>query len=67
MLEKVIYLADYTESTRDFPGVEELRRLTFENINEAMVIGLEMTVTDVQARGIAPDQATLDALCDLKS
>ena len=64
-LEKVIYLADYIESTRDFPGVEDLRLLSFENLNEAMIMGLEMTVKDVQARGITPDRATLDALSDL--
>jgi len=66
MLEKVLYLADYIEATRDFPGVEELRRLAFENIDEAMIMGLEMTVKDVQSRGIIPDQATLDALNYLK-
>jgi len=66
MLEKVIYLADYIEATRDFPGVEELRRLAFENIDEAMIMGLDMTVKDIQSRGIIPDRATLDALDYLK-
>ena len=66
-LEKVIYLADYIEATRDFPGVEDLRRLAYENIDEAMILGLEMTVQDVQARGIIPDEATFEALNDLKA
>jgi len=66
-LEKVIYLADYIEATRDFPGVEDLRRLAYENIDEAMIMGLEMTVQDVQARGIIPDEATIEALNDLKA
>ncbi|MCL2227016.1 MAG: nicotinate (nicotinamide) nucleotide adenylyltransferase [Oscillospiraceae bacterium] len=66
MLAKVLYLADYIESTRDFPGVGTLRQLAYENINEAMVLGLEMTVSDVTARGITPDEATLDAIKDLK-
>jgi len=65
-LEKVIYLADYIESTRDFPGVEELRRLAYVDLNDAMVMGLELTVSDVSARGITPDKATIDAIDDLK-
>ena len=65
-LEKVLYLADYIEATRDFPGVEELRRLAFEDMDEAMATGLAMTITDVTARGITPDQATIDALDDIR-
>jgi len=66
-LSKVLYLADYIESTRDFPGVQELRELAYKDINEAMVLGLEMTVSDVESRGIIPDEDTLGAITDLKS
>jgi len=65
MLEKIIYIADYIESTRDFPGVDTLRRVAYENIDEAMIIGLEMTVSDLKSRGISPNKATYEALCDL--
>jgi len=61
-LEKVIYIADYIEATRDFAGVEELRRLAFEDLDAAMMKGLEMTIADVQARGIVPDSSTIEAL-----
>jgi len=66
MLEKVMYISDYIESTRDFPGVDELRTKAYENIDEAMVLGLEMTVTDLLSRGIEPDVATYEALDELK-
>ena len=65
MLEKVIYIADYIESTRDFPGVDALRRVAYDNIDEAMIIGLEMTVSDLKSRGISPNKATYEALYDL--
>ena len=65
MLEKVIYIADYIESTRDFPGVEKLRKTAYENIDDAMVIGLEMTVDDLKQRGISPDSSTYEAIYDL--
>jgi len=66
MLEKVIYIADYVESTRDFPGVEALRRVAYDNIDEAMIIGLEMTINDLRSRGISPNKTTYDALYDLR-
>ncbi|MCL2222337.1 MAG: bis(5'-nucleosyl)-tetraphosphatase (symmetrical) YqeK [Oscillospiraceae bacterium] len=65
MLEKIIYLADYTESTRNFPEVEELRKKAYSNIDDAMKMGLEMTVSDLLSRGISPSAVTYDALNDL--
>jgi len=65
MLEKIIYVADYIEATRSFPGVDKLRKAAYEDINEAMKIGLEMTVNDLKSRGITPDESTFDALFEL--
>ena len=65
-LEKVLYVADYIESTRDFPGVEEMRKLAFDNLDKALMMGFELTISDVTARGITPDQATVDALDDIR-
>ena len=66
MLDKVIYIADYIEATRDFPGVRKLRNIAYNDINEAMKIGLEMTVNDLKTRGITPNVSTLDALEEFK-
>ena len=41
LLEKIIYIADYIEPTRDFEGVERLRQLAYEDIDSAMALGLE--------------------------
>ena len=66
-LEKIIYLADYIEATRDFPGVEELRRVCYEEgLDAGMVLGLSMTVEEMKARGNPVHSATLAALADLK-
>jgi len=67
MLEKVIYIADYIESTRDFPGVKNLRKVAYKNIDKAMILGLELTVSDLQARGISVNIATLEALEELSN
>ena len=51
LLEKVIYLADYMEPTRDFEGVEELRRLTELDLDRALLRALEMSIEEMKARG----------------
>ena len=66
ILEKVMYIADYIEFTRDIPGLEELRRLAYENLDGAVKRGLEMTIEDVASRGITPDHTTIDALSEYK-
>ena len=51
LLEKILYVADYMEPNRDFPGVQKLRELAFEDIDAAMVLGLKMTVALLQQQG----------------
>ena len=62
LLEKVIYLADYVEETRSFDGVERLRALSYEDIDRAMILGLEMSIEDLNERGITVHPNTLEAL-----
>jgi len=64
MLEKVIYIADYIESTRDFPGIDILREAAYKDINKALTIGLNMTIDDLETRGITPNKSTYDALSE---
>ena len=60
-LEKVIYLADYIEPTRDFPGVERLRELAYEDLDRALLLGLQMTIEEVRSHGEEPYIDTLTA------
>ena len=60
-LEKIIYLADYTEPNRDFEGVEPLRALCFEDLDKAMALGLKMSLDEIRSRGIDPFRDTKDA------
>ena len=45
------------EPSRDFDGVEELRRLTWTDLDAAMLLGLEMTMQQLREKGsrIGPD------------
>ena len=51
LLEKIIYVADYMEPNRTIPGVEELRRLAFSDIDAALKLGLEMTLEHLKNQG----------------
>ena len=52
LLEKIIYLADYIEPTRDFCDLTELRRLAFEDLDRALLLGFTMAVTDLAKKGM---------------
>lgn len=65
-LDKVLYLADYMEPSRAFDGVEELRRLVWEDLDQAMILGLEMTVEELRERGAVVHQNTQGTLDDLR-
>lgn len=66
LLEKVIYLADYIEPTRDFPGVEELRKTVYEDLDAGLAMGLEMTIEEMEEMGNPVHEKTLEALRFLK-
>ena len=51
LLEKIIYVADYMEPNRDFPGVEALRQLAFSDIDAAVRLGLEYTLEHLKNQG----------------
>lgn len=62
LLEKIIYIADYIEPTRDFPGVEPLRKMAYLDLDHAMELGLQMSLDELLEKGVAPHPNTADAL-----
>lgn len=66
LLEKVIYLADYIEPSRNFDGLEQLRTVCYQDIDQGFRLGLSMTVEDMSASGASVHKATLEALQAMK-
>ena len=62
VLEKIIYVADYMEPNRDFPGVKRLRELAFTDLEAALKLGLEMTLEHLARQGSEVSPQTRDAL-----
>lgn len=56
LLEKIIYLSDAIEEGRDYPGVGEIRKTAFENLDMAVLMSLEGTIKDVEEQGRAPHE-----------
>ena len=61
LLDEIIYIADYMEPNRCFPGVEILRKLVWTDMNAAMFQGLDQSVTLLQKQGRVIDPESLEA------
>ena len=66
LLEKIIYLADYIEPSRDFPGVDKLRSVCYKDLDEGLLLGLEMTIDEMTKMGNPVHRATIEARDALK-
>ena len=62
LLEKIIYVADYMEPCRKFPGVEKLREYAFSDIDAALKLGLEMTLENLISRQLEISPESREAL-----
>lgn len=61
LLEKVVYLADYIEPGRNFPGVDQARRLAEVNLDEAVFWALNQTIDYLAKRGTSAHPFTVEA------
>ncbi|SUP40576.1 bis(5'-nucleosyl)-tetraphosphatase (symmetrical) YqeK [Veillonella criceti] len=52
-LDKIIFLADYIEETRDFPGVEVLRKIAFEDLDQGVLAGYDNTIHHLLDQGLS--------------
>lgn len=60
MLEKIIYLADFIEENRTFDGVETVRAVAFDGIDNAMIIAIANTICEVVNKPAVLHRDTVD-------
>ena len=65
-LDKILYLADMTSAERDYPGVEQLRKLEFEDLDKAICAALEQSIQFVKDSGKPVDPESQAALDDAR-
>lgn len=59
MLEKIIYLADAIEPNRNYPGVELLRKLAYEDLDKACIKSLSGSIDFIKNKGMFLDEDTV--------
>ena len=57
LLEKILFVADYTSADRQFDGVDRLRSLAREGLDQAVLLGSAFTIEDLahMHKAIHPD------------
>lgn len=61
ILTKIIYIADMIEPNRNFEGVEELRKVTFENLDRGVFSGLTSSIKVLLTQNLLIDENTMRA------
>lgn len=61
LAEKILYLADYMEPCRNFEGVEEMRRLAVTDLDQAVLMGVRMSIQEMLDRNRIVHHNTLEA------
>ena len=64
LMEKILYLADYIEPSREFandPDVVRLREAVYDDIDRGLLLGLTMTIDEMEGMGNPVHHDTLDA------
>lgn len=61
ILTKVIYIADMIEPNRNFEGVDELRKVTFENLDRGVFSGLTSSIKVLLTQNLLIDENTMRA------
>lgn len=59
-LGSIIFIADYIEENRDYPGVDDIRRAAEESLEKAIIIGIDNTIRHVLDKGWMLHPQTVD-------
>ena len=62
LLEKIIFVADYIEEGRSFPGVDELRMLARMDLDQAVLASLKSSIRHLRDMNEHVMSLSLEAL-----
>ena len=65
-MEKILYMADYIEPNRDFPEVEELRTLSYTDLDAAVCLGARLAIEEMQEKNRPVHYNTVSCYEELK-
>lgn len=61
LLEKIIFIADFTSAERNYDGVDKIRKAADKSLEAAMLDGLSFSIEDLAHRKLAIAKDTLEA------
>lgn len=59
VLEKCVFIADFTSAERNYSGVEEMRALSNKSLEEAMIYGLSFSIAELAQKSALIDPNAL--------
>ena len=65
LLEKIVFIADFTAAERNYNGVEIMRRKSRESLEDAMLYACKFTIGDLSSRELAIHRDQLDLFNEL--
>lgn len=60
VLDKLLYVADYIEPSRSFPGVDKARELVYQSLDDTVAYATAQTVAHLIAKGVPVYPQTLE-------
>ena len=67
LLDKVIFVADFTSADRDYEGVDKMRKVADKDLDEAVLEGMAFTIADLAQRKITIAQDTFQGYNEMAS
>ena len=67
LLEKIVYLADFTSADRNYPDVNVMRSLVNISIEKAMQYSLLYTINSLKEKGLTPHPDTIAAYNEINA
>ena len=64
LLEKVLFVADYSSADREYPGVERMRQAAYRSLEEAIVEGVLFTVQELMGQRLPVAAESVEAYND---
>lgn len=61
VLTKIIYIADMIEPNRNFDGVQEIRKITYDNLDSGVYNGLTHSIKFLLSKNLLIDENTIKA------
>lgn len=62
LLDKIIFIADKIEQRRNYNKVDELRKVAYENIDDAIIMSIEGTIEYIKMQHLELDNESIKTL-----